>query len=230
MDRGLYIAASGMLSEMVRQDLISNDLANVSTAGYKSDRAVQHSFGEMLLKNTATGQTVGPLGEGAQIVAQRTQMQQAPLKQTDDPLDFAIEGPGFFAVRTPQGVRYTRDGSFQTSANGLLTDQMGRQVLNQTGQTIRVQADGTVPAGQVGVFAVANPVKAGDAYFTGRATGRAAGTAQAGSLEGSNVDSARTMIDMMSSLRAFESGQKAINTIDSTLEKAVTQVGSVNGT
>ena len=229
MDRGLYIAASGMLSEMVRQDLISNDLANVSTAGYKSDRAVQHSFGEMLLKNTATGQNIGPLGEGAQIVAQRTEMQQAPLKETDEPLDFAIEGPGFFAVRTPQGVRYTRDGSFQAGANGLLEDQLGRQVLNQNGQPIRVQADGTVPDGQVGVFNVANAVKAGDAYFTGRATGRGAGTARSGSLEGSNVDSARTMIDMMSSLRAFESGQKAISTIDSTLEKAVTQVGSVTG-
>ena len=132
-------------------------------------------------------------------------------------------------MRTPQGVRYTRDGSFQTGANGELEDQLGRPVLNQAGQAIRVQADGTVPANQVGVFNVSGAVKAGDAYFTGRATGRATGTARSGSLEGSNVDSARTMIDMMSSLRAFESGQKAINTIDSTLEKAVTQVGSATG-
>jgi flagellar basal-body rod protein FlgF len=231
MDRGLYIAASGMLSEMVRQDLISNDLANVSTSGYKSDRAVQHSFGEMLLKNTQTGQTIGPLGEGAQIVSQRTQLDPAPIKETGEPLDFAVEGQGFFAVRTPQGVRYTRDGSFQASgANGFLTDQLGRQVLNQNGQPIRVQADGTVPAAQVGVFAVQGATKAGDAYFTGRATGRATGAVRSGALEASNVDSARTMIDMMTSLRAFESGQKAINTIDSTLEKAVTQVGSVTGT
>src|SRR4051812_21386364 len=137
MDRGLYIAASGMLSEMVRQDLIANDLANVSTAGYKADRAVQHSFGDMLLKNSRTGQNVGPLGEGAQIVAQRTQLTPAPIKQTDAPLDFAVEGDGFFAVRTPQGVRYTRDGSFQAGAGGLLVDQLGRQVLGQNGQPIR---------------------------------------------------------------------------------------------
>jgi flagellar basal-body rod protein FlgF len=229
MDRGLYIAASGMLSEMVRQDLISNDLANVSTAGYKADRAVQHSFGDMLLKNSRTGQNIGPLGEGAEIVAQRTQLAPAPIKDTGAPLDFAVQGEGFFAVRTPQGVRYTRDGSFQAGAAGMLTDQLGHQVLGQNGQPIRVGANGTVPENQLGVFAVTGARKAGDANFTGRAAGRAPGTARSGALEGSNVDSARTMIDMMSSLRAFESGQKAINTIDSTLEKAVTQVGSVQG-
>ena len=65
MDRGLYIAASGMLAEMARQDLLANDLANVSTAGYKSDRASQRSFSEVMLANTRTGQAVGPLGSGA---------------------------------------------------------------------------------------------------------------------------------------------------------------------
>ena len=67
MERGLYIAASGMVSEMARQDLISNDLANASTAGYKSDTAVQGSFGELLLQNTQTGTTVGSLGQGSRI-------------------------------------------------------------------------------------------------------------------------------------------------------------------
>ena len=67
MERGLYIAASGMVSEMARQDLISNDLANASTAGYKSDTAVQGSFGELLLQNTQTGATVGALGQGSRI-------------------------------------------------------------------------------------------------------------------------------------------------------------------
>ena len=67
MERGLYIAASGMLAEMVRQDQIANDLANASTPGYKADRATQKSFGDILLANTVSGQTVGPLGLGAQI-------------------------------------------------------------------------------------------------------------------------------------------------------------------
>jgi flagellar basal-body rod protein FlgG len=229
MDRGLYIAASGMLSEMVRQDLVANDLANSSTPGYKADHAVQHSFGDLLLRNTHDGQTVGPLGLGAQITGQRTDLTAAPVRDTGVPLDFAVAGDGYFAVRTPQGVRYTRDGSFQKAANGQLVDQLGGQVLDQAGRPVAVRADGTVLAGSVGVFAVPNARKAGDAYFTGAAAGQAQGTARAGALEASGVDPTRTMIGMLSSLRAFEAGQKAITTIDGTLEKAVTQVGSVPG-
>ena len=67
MNRGLYIAASGMLAEEVRQNQIANDLANASTSGYRPDRAAQAEFGTLLLANTRTGQTVGSLGTGVQI-------------------------------------------------------------------------------------------------------------------------------------------------------------------
>jgi len=228
MDRGLYIAASGMLSEMARQDLLANDLANSSTPGYKADRAEQRSFKDVLLTNTATGATVGPIGLGAFIARQNTDFTPAPLKDTGQPLDFAVEGDGFFAVRTPQGVRYTRDGSFQAAANGDLVDQLGHQVLDQRGAPIKVAADGTVPDTTVGVFALRNPAKAGDGLFTGTAAGKATGTARSGALEGSGVDPARAMIDMMTSLRAYESGQKAIQTIDTTLEQSATKVGATS--
>ena len=69
MERGLFIAASGMLAELERQQRIASDLANVSTAGYKRDRVSQQSFGELLLTNEATGETVGRLGTGPRIVA-----------------------------------------------------------------------------------------------------------------------------------------------------------------
>src|SRR4051812_23009053 len=67
MERGLYIAATGMVAEMVRQDQIANDLANASTPGYKADRSSQSSFGDLLLSNTVSGQPIGPLGMGAQV-------------------------------------------------------------------------------------------------------------------------------------------------------------------
>jgi flagellar basal-body rod protein FlgG len=105
MERGLYIAASGMLAEQVRQDQIANDLANATTAGYKADRSSQRAFGDLLLSNTVTGQTIGRLGSGAQIAQTVTDLSAEPLRQTDEPLDFAIEGDGFFAVRTNNGVR-----------------------------------------------------------------------------------------------------------------------------
>ena len=227
MERGLYIAASGMVSEMARQDVIANDLANASTAGYKSDRVVQSSFGDLLLRNTQNGQTIGPLGEGSRIERQVTDLTAAPVKETGEDLDFAIEGDGFFAVRTAQGVRYTRNGQFTAAANGTLVDQLANPVLGQNGQPVRIGADGKVPATSVGVFAVNNARKAGDNFFTGAAGGRGPGQVRSGALEGSGADPVRAMTDMIASLRAFESGQKVITTIDSTLQKASSQVGSL---
>jgi flagellar basal-body rod protein FlgF len=227
MERGLYIAASGMVSEMARQDLISNDLANASTAGYKSDTAVQGSFGELLLRNTQTGATVGPLGQGSRIERQVTDFSAGPIKETGEDLDFAVEGDGFFAVQTGQGVRYTRNGQFTAAANGRLTDQLGNAVLNQNGRPVTIGADGKVAAGTVGVFTVNNPRKAGDNFIQGTAAGRATGQVRSGALEGSGADPVRAMTDMIASLRAFESGQKVITTIDSTLQKASNQVGSL---
>jgi flagellar basal-body rod protein FlgF len=225
MDRGLYIAASGMLAEMARQDLLANDLANATTPGYKADRASQHSFGEMMLANSRTGQAVGPIGTGSAIVAQNTDLTGAPLRDTGEPLDFAIEGVGFFAVQTPQGVRYTRNGSFQADSNGRLVDQLGNAVLGPKNRPVTVKNDGTVDGGQIGVFAVNAPRKVGDGYFTGAANGQSIAQVRSGALEGSGVDPARAMVDMMASLRAFEAGQKVLTTIDASLEKAASQVG-----
>src|SRR3954470_6649218 len=94
MERGLYIAASGMLTEMVRQDQIANDLANASTPGYKSDRATQRSFGDMLLANTVNGQTVGPLGLGSQVDSITTDTSAAPVRDTGEPLHLPGGGHG----------------------------------------------------------------------------------------------------------------------------------------
>ncbi|MCW3014368.1 MAG: flagellar hook-basal body protein [Solirubrobacterales bacterium] len=229
MNRGLYIAASGMLAQLTRQDQLANDLANVSTAGYKADRVSQRSFGELLLTNTATGQTIGALGLGSQITKYTTDLRPQPLRQTDEPLDLAVSGEGFFAVQTDKGVRFTRNGAFRSGPGGILTDQLGHPVLGPGRQPVELTADGTVTAAAVGVFAVPDAVKQGDALFSGTASGTASGTVQTGELEGSGVDSAHTMIDMLASLRAFEASQRAITTIDSTLRAAVTQVGSLNG-
>jgi flagellar basal-body rod protein FlgF len=227
MERGLYIAASGMVAEMARQDLIANDLANASTPGYKADRAVQASFGSMLLQNTQTGQTIGTLGNGARIERQVTDLTAQPLKQTGEDLDFAIAGDGYFAVQTAQGVRYTRNGQFMAGAGGRLVDQRNNPVLGQNGRPLTVGADGKVPETSVGVFAVNNARKTGDNVFTGTAAGRGTGQVRSGALEGSGADPTRAMTDMIASLRAFESGQKVITTIDSTLNKAANQVGSM---
>ncbi|HET8673288.1 MAG TPA: flagellar hook-basal body protein [Thermoleophilaceae bacterium] len=227
MERGLYIAASGMLAEQVRQNQIANDLANASTPGYKADRSSQRSFSEIMLENSATGQAIGPLGTGVTIARTVTDLGPAPIRDTGDPLDFAVEGSGFFAVRTPQGVRYTRNGQFMRSARGTLTDALGNEVLGQNGAPINVRADGTTATGP-GVFNVPNARKVGDSLFQGAAAGRVTGAAKSGALEASGTDPARSMIDMITSERAYEAGQKAIRTIDETLQKAVSSLPSIS--
>jgi flagellar basal-body rod protein FlgG len=227
MERGLYIAASGMLSEMQRQDLIANDLANASTPGYKADRTSQHSFAEMLLENRRTGAEIGSLGTGVAISAQVTDMAPQAMRETGEPLDFAISGEGFFGVQTADGMRFTRNGRFMADGQGRLTDQMGNPVVGRNGAPVAVAADGTVDPAQLGVFNVQNARKAGEGLFTGGAGGPASGSVRSGALEGSGVDAARTMVDMIASLRAFEAGQRVITTIDSTLQKAANDVGRV---
>jgi len=229
MERGLYIAASGMLAEQVRQNQIANDLANSSTPGYKADRSTQKGFGEMLLENSTTGQTVGPIGLGVVVDKTVTDFSAAPIRDTGEPLDFAIEGDGFFEVRTAQGNRYTRNGQFMRSAQGQLTDSLGNPVLSRNGGTVQVQADGTVAPNAIGVFKLNNPQKAGDSLFTGTAADAATGTVRSGALESSGADPARAMVDMITSYRAYEAGQKVIKTIDETLNKAVTQVPNLTG-
>jgi flagellar basal-body rod protein FlgF len=229
MERGLYIAATGMVAEQVRQDQIANDLANSSTPGYKADKSTQRSFGDILLSNTVTGQPVGPLGMGAEIDRIYTDTTSAPVRDTGEPTDFAIQGDGWFGIQTPQGVRYTRNGQFQVSAQGTLIDAMGNQVLGTGGGAVRPARDGKVDPRQVGIFSVANPRKVGDSYVTGAAGGRAQGTVRVGALEASNASPSRSMVDMIASFRAYEAGQRVIRTIDSTLQKAANTVGSKPG-
>jgi len=231
MERGLYIAASGMLAEQVRQDQLANDLANVSTPGYKADRVSQHSFATALdLVNRQTGAAVGALGAGAQIATTTTDLSPEVLKDTGEPLDLAIAGEGFFAIQTAQGVRYTRDGSFAADAQGRLVDQAGDLVLGKDRRPVTVGASGNVDASSVGVFGLRGAQKIGDGRFTGTPdAGAAVGTARSGALEMAGVDAARTMVDMMGSLRAFEAGQRAITTIDETLRLATGQVGGLPG-
>jgi flagellar basal-body rod protein FlgF len=100
-------------------------------------------------------------------------------------------------------------------------------VLGQNGQPVRVNADGTVNANAVGVFNVPTARKQGDNLFTGAAAGRGTGAVQTGALESSGADPARSMVDMIASFRAFESGQKVIQTIDETLQKASNNLGTL---
>lgn len=226
MDLGLYIAASGMVAEQARQNQLASDLANASTPGYKPDESNQHNFGSVLLSNTMSGSQIGSIATEVQSGKTYTNLTPSPVHETGRPLDFAIEGEGFFAVRTPQGVRYSRDGQFTVSAKGQLTDSFGNLVLSQSGAPIQV-ANGRVSGATPGMFKLQGAVKQGENLFTGTPAGPAAGTLREGALEEAGVDPVKAMVEMMAALRSFQSGQQAIQAIDQTLQAAATQVGSV---
>jgi flagellar basal-body rod protein FlgF len=229
MDLGLEIAASGMVAQQVRQDQLANNLANASTPGYKPDATPQQSFGTVLMANTEGAPAVGSVDQGVALGKAFTNMTPGPMQETGEPLDFAIAGSGFFAVQTAQGVRYTRDGQFTSSAAGVLTDSNGNPVLDQGGAQIKLSAAGTVPASAVGVFEVPGAVKQGENLYTGTASGKPSGTVRQGALEGSGVNAAKVMVEMIDSLRTFQSGQQAIQSIGQTLQETAAQVGSLNG-
>lgn len=228
MERGLYIAASGMLAEQIRQEQIANDLANASTAGYKGDRTAQRSFGDILLANSTNGAAVGRQSTAVRVDAIETDFSARPARETGEPLDFAIVGEGFFAVQTAQGVRYTRNGQFSLDPQSRLVTAESDPVLDAAGRAI-TSADGKVDPRQIGVIALTNPRKEGDSLVSGTPAGAAAGTVRSGALESSGADAARSMVDMIASMRAFEAGQKVIQTIDETLGQAATKVGAIGG-
>jgi flagellar basal-body rod protein FlgG len=227
MDVGLYIAASGMLTEQVRQDQLANDLSNASTPGYKTETSPQQSFGAMLLQNTGTGQTIGSIQTGVKLGTPVTNLTPQPLHQTGQPLDFGIAGAGFFGIQTAQGVRYTRDGQFGASAQGLLVDSQGNQVLSQNGAPIAVSANGTVPASSLGVFNLPTATKQGNNLYLGTPAGAGTGTVRQGELEQSAVDPVKTMVDMVTSLRTYQSSENAIQTIDGALQQSASTVGAI---
>ena len=146
MIRGLYTGASGMVAQMHRLDTVANNLANVDLNGYKRDTTILKAFPEMLLRrmnddgvykfplgSVDSSPIVGRLGTGAEVNEVFTVFEQGPLKQTENPFDLALEGPGFLAVELPSGERYTRNGAFLLSDEGFLVTKHGELVLGENG-------------------------------------------------------------------------------------------------
>lgn len=156
MVRGLYTGAAGMLSQMLRMDVVANNLANADKTAFKTDITVFKSFPEMLIRRVDddgvrkfplgsydTMPIVGRLGTGVEVNEVYTNFEQGSLKPTDNPFDFAIEGEGFFVIETERGIRYTRNGSFLLDKDNYVVTKDGYKVLGEKGY-IKVQKDNFV--------------------------------------------------------------------------------------
>ncbi len=242
MNRGMYVAGTSMLTNRQHMDVIANNIANATTTGFKEDTFVSRSFKDMLISATNEQNIVnktaevGPYNTGIHVDAVYTNFQTGAITDSDLPTDLAIEGNGFFVVNTPQGERYTRDGSFRLNANGYLVTQDGYNVLGRNGAIyvgdgeLSVNGHGRVMVNGVDVdtLRIANVAdldslrKEGKNLYSGQGADTDTGfTIRQNALESSNTDVVSGIVDMMKVYRNYESSQTVIQTIDNTLAKAV---------
>ncbi|OYX78634.1 MAG: flagellar basal-body rod protein FlgG [Sphingomonadales bacterium 32-65-25] len=251
MTTALQIARSGLDALDQRMKTISNNLANVSTTGFKKDRA---SFASLMYQDDRNpGAASGAdtqyatglgTGTGVRVVGTERMHSQGTLQTTDNALDLAIDGAGFFAVQLADGtVGYTRDGGFKLSANGEMVTASGLRLaqpltIPDGAQQITISPDGIVTAtvagqaapvevGQLQLTRFLNPaglMPVGDNLYretagSGPPTLGVAGQAgmgniRQGMLEGSNVSTVQELVDMIETQRAYEINAKVINAAD----------------
>lgn len=250
MITGLYTAATGMIAVEQRQDIISNNLANVATPGYKRLQPVQLGFYQVFAQKALHpfyfNTEAAPAG-GVKGVESFSNLAAGSLRITEDPLSLALTGPGYFTVLTPQGERYTRNGQFTIDPDGRLSTPEGYLVASATGEPIAVNGesvtvtqDGTVlvdglAAGTMQLIEFAQPerleregenlYRASDAVL--EQSGAAAETLVAqGAIELSNVQLPLEMTSMMLGLRAYEANQKVIQAIDASTSRLIDQVAA----
>jgi flagellar basal-body rod protein FlgG len=266
MVKGLYTAYTGMVNEQKRLDVISNNMANASTTGYKREGMVNQSFDQQLairIKDTSSHSLPRKTGDvtlGVKVGETYTNWDQGSYQVTDNDTDLALGGNGFFAISytNKQGetsIKYTRDGAFTVDNDGYLRTSDGDYVLNRNGalnsdntaanyvrvdpdQSFTVDTQGYIfqnnqLVGQIGVvdFADYNYIsKYGENLYDivdgGQVIASDASVEQ-GCLEASNVNVVDEMVELITISRAYEAGQKVIQTEDSTLDKAVNTVGRV---
>jgi flagellar basal-body rod protein FlgG len=254
MNPALWIGKTGLDAQQTRMSVISNNLANVNTTGFKRGRAV---FEDLLYQNVrqvgaqSSQDTQLPsglmLGTGVRTVATQKLFTQGNIIQTNNPLDLALQGRGFFQILQPDGtIAYTRDGSFQVDSQGQMVTANGYVLqpgitIPENAISITIGSDGVVSAltpgatapttlGNLQLADFINPTglqAIGDNLFlesaasgspnTGTPGQNGLGTLVQGSVESSNVNVVEELVNMIETQRAYEMNSKAISTTDQML-------------
>jgi flagellar basal-body rod protein FlgF len=246
MDSGLYAAYTGLMTRTQALDTAANNVANAGTNGFRAQRDY---FRGVLVDSrrpdspgdSQIGRTVNDFGIlGGNVL----DLGQGQLAATGNPLDLAIQGQGFFAIKTANGIRYTRDGAFQRSSTGVLQTSLGEPVLDAKQQpitipsgAIRISPDGSVSVttdggsaivGQIGIFDFANRY-ALTAEGTNRFTANdekpiaASGALQQGVVEGANQDAVHGTMQLVLVQRQAEMMQKALSVFNNEFDKTATE-------
>jgi flagellar basal-body rod protein FlgG len=257
MVRSLYTAYTGMYNEQTRLDIISNNIANAATSGYKQESVSSQAFEKMLAIKIRDGsdayldRPIGKMSLGVKVGEVFTDFEQGSLRETSGTYDLALTGEGFFQVRVlakdgSSSIKYTRDGNFNMTQEGFIVDYKGNHLQGQSGD---LQVDPTstdVVINRQGYVAVDGKIvdrvalidfedyeylkKSGDTMYStvNGATPKASTSGiEQGYLEQSNVNVVSEMVDMITITRAYEANQRVIRSVDTVLENAANKIGSV---
>lgn len=250
MLRGLYTAASGLQAESLRQKDIANDIANVNTPGYKSFQKTFKSFKDLNVVRSTDSESLGTISRGVEPYNTNFNFRQGPLKQTSNPLDFAVSGSGFIPIQTLNGnIEYTRNGHFTLDQYGFIVNQHGEKLLDMGFSPVFVGVDGVrditiQPDGQLfvnneysstlgayefpqGSQVISTTEDKFDLYnksLTMKLSNKS--IFKQGFLEMSNVSSVKSTSEMISTMRAYEANQRVIKTAGDTL-KMLMDVGRI---
>jgi flagellar basal-body rod protein FlgG len=256
MMRSLWIAKTGMEAQQTQLDHISNNLANVSTFGYKRSHAQFEDLIYQNLRQSGAPQTEGTnlptglqVGLGVRPVSSSRTFSQGALQQSENTLDMAVVGNGFFQIQRPDGTTaYTRDGAFKLDANGLIVNNNGETLLPgitvpPNARAVTIGQDGTVSAvvsgtaapqtlGQLQLATFINPngldpqgqnlfieTASSGAPQVGNPGTNAIGTVKQGFVETSNVNVVEELVQMITTQRAYELNSKAVQTSDQMLQR-----------
>ena len=256
MLRSLYTAATGMEAQQTKMDVIAHNLANSNTTGFKKSRAEFEDLLSDTIRAAGTPNAQGggapaslQVGLGVRTIATTKSFASGDMINSNNPLDLAIEGNGFFRIQRPNGeFAYTRAGNFRVDASGRVCTQQGELLdpaitVPQETTALTIKPDGTVEAtvpgrtdpqqaGTIELTLFANPTgldSIGNNLFVATtASGdpinvkpgeQSAGTLSQGFLEGANVKAVEEMIDMISTQRAYEMNSKVIQSADQMLQK-----------
>ncbi len=262
MMEGLYIAASGGTKQLKKLDVLSNNIANISTQGFKKDMLIYEEKKTPFQQPNQSGfdttmvnpfSRTDPAVSYVQVTQSLTNFEQGSLIKTDNPLDVAIEGEGFFVVNTPEGERYTRNGNFRLDGSGQLVDQKGNMLMTRSEEPIlipfgtkqiSINQDGSVfggieidqdPLGQLKIvnFNNLNALKKeGEGFYkisdpsVKEILVNDAKVLQ-GFTENSNANAIHEMTQMIETVRQLEAYQKIIQSIDEADEQSVNSLGRV---
>ncbi len=246
MIRGVYAAATGMITQRERLDAIANNVANISTTAFKRLQPISRGFYQVFSEEV--GRFASPRGSadipggGSALDATAEDFSPGAIVDTGNPLDVAIDGTGFFVVRTPIGERYTRAGDFSLNSEGQLVTQDGDPVLGQGGPIITRGSSVTIspvgdvivdgnPAERLRIVDFAQPYKLirhGRNLYSPVAETNGAPVEtpnlRSGALERSNVNPIEEITAMIDASRTYEAQQRIIITLNESLDAAVNDI------